>query len=155
MVSRQTRFCPGGPTLSESHGSWAVFMFAFCSCNSTEFKRYTWPYRLASYRFVCISLYIEAVYLGKNWRRKLLNFPRLQTVAGFLLVCGPWGRHQESYLPVPWLCKERGQELEYDCRIIHVNFDHACAEHYPVTLERPHTKSQIAICTIFDKESSR
>ena len=36
---------------------------------------------------------------------------------------------------VRWLCKERGQKLEYI--IIHVNFDYAWAEHSPVTLTVP------------------
>ena len=45
------------------------------------------------------------------------------------------GRHQKGYLPVPRLDKEHGQKLEYKCHIIiHVNFDHAWGEHYPVTI---------------------
>ena len=48
--------------------------------------------------------------------------------------CSPRGRHQESYLPVPRLYKERGQKLEYKYLLIHVNFDQAWVEHYPITL---------------------
>ena len=50
--------------------------------------------------------------------------------------CSPQGRRLESYLPVPRLYKECGQKLEYNVSfIIHVNFDHAWAGHYPITLK--------------------
>jgi hypothetical protein len=44
-----------------------------------------------------------------------ITYPRVQTDSGRISFrfCGPRGRHQESYLPVPILSKERGQELEY------------------------------------------
>ena len=49
--------------------------------------------------------------------------------------CSPQGRHQESYLPVSRLYKERRQKLEYKYLIYYyVNFDHMWVEHYPVTL---------------------
>ena len=47
--------------------------------------------------------------------------------------CSPQGRRLESYLPESRLYKEYGQKLEYKC-LIHVNFDHAWAGHYPITL---------------------
>jgi hypothetical protein len=39
------------------------------------------------------------------------TYPRVQTDSGRFAFrfCGPRGRHQESYLPVPRLHKKRGQ----------------------------------------------
>ena len=48
------------------------------------------------------------------------------------------GQASGELLTCAWLCKERGQKLEYNFLfIIHVNFDHVWVEHYdPVTLTK-------------------
>ena len=74
-----TWYCPGGLPLSKSHGSWAVFMFALSSYNLTEFKRYTWPCRLISYRFICMSLLRSCL----SWQKSTQKIAKL-THAGRL-----------------------------------------------------------------------
>ena len=44
---------------------------------------------------------------------------------------------------MPRLYKERGQKLENVLFIIHVNFDHVWAEHYPVTLNAKDTNAKV------------
>ena len=73
--------------------------------------------RKLSFRSCVISYRLFA--LAKTDAENCNTYPRLQTDSGRFAFrfCGPWGRHQESYLPVPRLCKERGQKLEYNCLI--------------------------------------
>ena len=95
--------------------------------------------RLISYHFVLYH-YIQAFCLCKNWHRKLqYSYLHVQTDSGMFAFhfCDQRGMRQESYLPVPRLYKEHGQTLGYKFNvsfIIHVNFDHAWAEHYSITL---------------------
>ena len=68
------------------------------------------------------------------------TFPCMQTDNGSLLFsCGPLGRLQKSYFPVPRLYREHAQKLRYKTKLMsylffHVNFDHAWVEYYLVTL---------------------
>ena len=73
--------------------------------------------RKLSFRSCVISYRLFA--LAKTDAENCNTYPRLQTDSGRFAFhfCGPWGRHQESYLPVPRLCKEHGQKLEYNCLI--------------------------------------
>ena len=60
--------------------------------------------------------------------------------------CSPQGRHQESYLPGPRLYKNVDKNWNINVSfIIHVNFDHAWVEHYPVTLMNAQNKDQAQI----------
>ena len=66
------------------------------------------------------------------------TYPCIQTDSGRLAfrVCGLLGRHQESYLPELRVYKEHARMQEYKCLIIiHMNFDHAWVEDYPITLK--------------------
>ena len=54
-----------------------------------------------------------------------------------LRFCGPWGRHQARR--ATYLCLDCAKSVDKNWNIIvsfiiHMNFDHAWAEHYPVTL---------------------
>ena len=52
-----------------------------------------------------------------------------QTVAGLLFVFVDHGAGIRRATYLCFDCKERGQKREYNLFIIHVNFDHAWAEH--------------------------
>ena len=53
------------------------------------------------------------------------------------------------YLPVPRLYNKREQKLRYRCLfIIHVNFDHAWAEHYPITSMATGCQQHAMLCMI-------
>ena len=73
--------------------------------------------RKLSFRLCVISYRLFA--LAKTDAENCNTYPRLQTDSGRFAFrfCGPWGRHQESYLPVPRLSKEHGQKLEYNSLI--------------------------------------
>ena len=67
-------------------------------------------------------------------------YPCVQTYSGKFAFhfCSPRSRRQESYLPVPRLYT-KNVDKNWNINIsfiIHVNFDHAWAEHSPVTLNR-------------------
>ena len=91
--------------------------------------------RLVSYHFTHMSLHAGCLPWQKLTQKIIILTRACRLTVAGLLFCGPWGKRQESYLPVPRLYKERGQNLNINVSIIiRVNFDHAWVKHYPVTL---------------------
>ena len=152
MVKCQTRFCPGGPP-SASHmaADQHVFTFAFCSHNSTSSNAIVGPIETRKLWFHSCH-FIQAVCLGKNWRRKLQYLPTLANWQWQVCLLFLWsmGRgHQES---CTYLCLDCAKNMDKNWNItvsfnIHMNFDHMWAEHYRVTL-MPNNKIFLAVRVI-------
>ena len=92
--------------------------------------------RLVSYWFVCISLHTGFLPKWQKLTQKIAILTRMSrpTVAGLLLVfMVNWtGIRRATYLCVD---STKNVDKNWDIfNIINVNFDHARAEHYPVTL---------------------
>ena len=93
--------------------------------------------RLISYRFVCISLHTSCLPLQKLTQEIVILIRVCRpTVVGllFVFVVKGAGVRRATYL---FLDSTRNVDKNWDINvsfIIHVNVDHAWAEHYPVTL---------------------
>ena len=135
VVNRQTRFCPGGLPLSKSHGSCSA-SFYLLSVRIT-LKHYIWPCMktLVSYCFVITyRLFTSA----KTDAEISHTYGHVQTDSGqlafvFVIHWGDVGR-----APYLYLNYTKSIHTNWNINVsfaIHVNFDHAWAEHYPITLK--------------------
>ena len=119
-VSHQTRFCPGGLPLNESHGSYSAtffLMFTFCSCNSTKLKCYTQLAlkTLISYLFVRISLPTDCL-PQLTLMQKFTIFTRayrLIVASQLFIFVVHWGDVGRATYCVLRLYKEHSHRLEY------------------------------------------
>ena len=109
-------------------------MFAFCSCNSIEFNAILGPVetRKLSFRLYIIT---QRLFILAKTDTELTRTCR-QTVAGLLFV---FVDHGAGIRRATYLCLDCSENVDKNWNItisyiIHVNFDHVWAEHYPITL---------------------
>lgn len=124
----KTRFCPGEWATWQLLSKLLCLLFVHVMCNL-----YMALYRLVS--FICTSR-MHAVYTFVKILCRLTRAYRL-TVTHWVLAMQMLVR---LLIPVPGqarLCKEHAKNWEINFSfVIHVNLEHAWAEHYPVTLNK-------------------
>ena len=119
MVNRQTRFCLGEPPSSKSQQQLSSKFLCSLSVCVTQWSSNAilGPVETRKLSFCSYIITYKLFALAKTDTENCNTYPCLQTDSGRFTFhfCGPQGRRQESYLPVPRLCKEHGQKLEYNC----------------------------------------
>ena len=114
-----------------------IFMFVFSSRSSMELNIPLGPVETRKLLFRSYIITYRLFALAKTDAENCNSYLHMQIDSGRFTFrfCGQWGRRQESYLLVPRVYKECGQNWDINVSfIIHVNFDYVWVEHYPVTL---------------------